>query len=356
MKIGLIGLPKSGKTTIFNALTKSEAEVDAYSSGKTEPNLAVVNVGDERIDKLHDMYDPKKTTYATIELIDFVGMAKGNKNEGAFPSDLLQLIKNTDALALVLRNFDDEINGAATPVEDLDNIIQELFLSDIIITETRLERLNKANRSTKKSNQELLEEKALQKIVEVLNEDKPIRDLELNNEEEKIIRGFRFLTEKQLLIILNSHEENFGKNADVIKQLEKYGSVIEFAGNFEMELSRLDDEEEVAMFMEDIGINESARNRLTQFAYKILGYISFFTVGPDEVRAWNIHRGDNAVAAAGAIHSDLARGFIRAECFAYDDLMECGSEKVLREKGKTRLEGKDYIVKDGDILSIRFNV
>jgi hypothetical protein len=191
--------------------------------------------------------------------------------------------------------------------------------------------------------------------VENLNNEIPIRDLQLTADEEKSIRGFQFITQKPLMVILNSDENNFGENQDMLDKLNQNYRAIEFAGNFEMELSRLDNEE-AAAFMEDMGISSSARERLTLFSYDMLGLISFFTVGKDEVRAWTIEKGDDAVTAAGKIHSDLARGFIRAECFNYQDLMEFGSEKAIKEHGKMRLEGKNYIVEDGDILNIRFSV
>lgn len=355
MKIALIGLPNSGKTTIFNALTKSEVEVTSYSNAKAEPNLAVVEVGDERVRKLTEIYQPAKTVFATLELIDFVGFAQGSAKEGLFPPELMQLIKNTHAMAVVLQNFKDELDKEVNPVADFEMLNDELLLTDLILAEGRLERIRQGYKRGLKSNELQAEEKAMQKIVDQLNQNAPIRQLELAPDEEKAIRGYQFLTHKPLLVILNSDEDSFGKNQAIIDELDKQAKVIEFAGNFEMELSRLDDDE-AQMFMEDMGIQESARDRLTQFAYKILGYISFFTVGKDEVRAWNIKQGDTAVDAAGTIHSDLARGFIRAECFTYDDLITLGSEKAIKEKGKFRLEGKTYIVQDGDILNIRFNV
>ena len=189
-----------------------------------------------------------------------------------------------------------------------------------------------------------------------MERDQPIRDLVLDRDEQKVIRGFQFLTQKPLMVILNSDDRVFGTNQDLLAEVEKKHRVIEFAGQFEMELSRLKHDEEAKLFMDDMGIKRSARDRLTQFAYETLGYISFFTVGSDEVRAWNIREGTTTREAAGTIHTDLARGFIRAECFRYDDLVDLGSEKAIRQKGLFRLEGKDYIVQDGNILSIRFAV
>ncbi len=355
MKIGLIGLPNSGKTTIFNALTKMEAHVTAYSDAKAEPNVAVVEVDDERLIRLTDMYMPKKTTGATIEMIDFPGLKEGSAKNGSFSGSSMEWIKNTDALALVVRNFNDDLAGDPTPLGDIDEIDTELLLADLIIVESRLERLEWFQKRGQKTNALALEEKALRKVAEQLNNNQPIRNLDLDEDEEKTIRGFQFLTKKPFLVILNSDETVFGQNKDIMGKIESRYNIIEFAGHFETELSRLNDEE-AKLFMEDIGIKKSARERLSQFAYKTLGYVSFFTVGKDEVRAWSIHGGDTAVNAAGAIHSDLARGFIRAECFTYDELVECGSEKGVRENGHFRLEGKNYIVRDGDVLSIRFSV
>jgi ribosome-binding ATPase len=356
MKIGLIGLTNSGKTTIFNALTKLQAEVTAYASTKAEPNLAVVNVGDARVDKLVDIYKPKKTVYATVEMMDFVGLSAGAAKDGAFSGNALQTMKNADALALVVRNFHDDLMGDATPLEDAKKIAEELLLADLILAETRIERIEKGARTNAKTVTSHIEEAALRKIVSQLNEMKPLRDMDLTPDEVKAVRGFQFLTHKPLMLVLNSDDAHFGKNAALLQSLNSIAGAMEFAGNFEMELSRLDNQDEIKMFMDDMGITESAHDRLTQMAYEALGYISFFTVGPDEVRAWNIHRGDKALDAAGTIHTDLARGFIRAECFHYDDLIELGSEKALKDHGRMRLEGKEYAVKDGDILNIRFNV
>jgi GTP-binding protein YchF len=355
MKIGIIGLQNSGKTTIFNALTRSEAEVADYSNARAEPNLAVVNVEDERVTRLTEMYKPRKTIHSTVEFIDFAGVARHSDKAG-FPPELVQAARVTDALAVVVRNFPHDLMGESTPVADLESIEDEMVLSDLIIVETRLERIAQDNKKGKKTAQTLLEEETLQAIRDTLNDGAPIRGMELSAEAEKALRGFQFLTQKPLMVILNSDEERFGKNAALMTELGAKYRTIEFAGSFEMELSRMTEEEDIRLFMEDMGITESARSLLTRTAYDLLGYISFFTVGPDEVRAWNLRRGQNAVEAAGVIHSDLARGFIRAECFAYADLIACGSEKGVKEKGLLRLEGKDYPVKDGDILCIRFNV
>ncbi|HHE36971.1 MAG TPA: redox-regulated ATPase YchF [Candidatus Cloacimonetes bacterium] len=359
MKIGLIGLQNSGKTTIFNALTGLEAEVTSYSTGKVEPNMGIVEVKDERIEKLAEIYEPEKKVYAHIEYIDFGGLTGENENIDVFSDSSMALVKTADALALVVRNFNDEIIsqtlGKPDPIKDIQQIESELIISDLIIAEKRAEKIILNKKRGLKDAKLLLEEKVINKVIQFLNEDKPLRDLELADDEEKSIKGFQFISRKPLLIILNSDEDNFGANQKILNEVEKNYKAIEFAGNFEMELSKLP-EDEAKEFMEDLNIKESARDRLTKSSYDLMGYISFFTKGKDEVRAWTITEGDKAVEAAGKIHSDLARGFIRAECFSYDDLMTAGSEKVIKEKGLFRLEGKNYLVKDGDILTIRFNV
>ncbi|MFP4302960.1 MAG: redox-regulated ATPase YchF [Spirochaetaceae bacterium] len=365
MNIGIIGLPKAGKSTIFNALTGQEAEVTEYASGNVEPNVAVVDVGDPRVEELAKRYQPKKTIYATIEFIDFVGGAgsgsKGASGEGSgiFSGEGITLVRNSDALLVVLRNFSnpalDEVYGAVDPLRDLETVEAELILADQVIAERRLERIESDHKRGKKTPASQAEEKVMRRVVEQLDNGGMVRELELGAEEERAISGFRFLTAKPVLLILNSSDENYGANGELLEKLESHHPTIEFAGNLEMELAGMEPEE-AAAFLEDVGISESARDRLTQFAYRMLGYISFFTVGEDEVRAWTIREGQNAQEAAGTIHTDLAKGFIRAECFNYEELIEAGSEKAVKQKGLFRLEGKEYRVKDGDILNIRFNV
>jgi GTP-binding protein YchF len=356
MNIGLIGLPNSGKTTIFNALTKSQAQVKAYANSKAAPNMAMLEVPDERVTTLSDMYKPRKTTNAVIELIDFAGLTQGSAREGLFSSATTVLIKNTDAMAVVVGHFQDDSTKTLTPLRDIEQLEEELLIADLIVAENRLERIEKAYRRGKKTNLLEMEEKLLKRITDHLSGNRPIRDLELNGEPEKMIRGFQFLTQKPVMVILNSDETNFGKNPTLLEDIGKRYRVIEFAGQFEMELAQLIDQEEIALFMADMGIRESARDRLCRAAYELMGYISFFTVGSDEVRAWSIQGGNSVIAAAGTIHTDLARGFIRAECISYQDLMAHGSEKQVSEQGLLRLEGRHYVVKDGNILNIRFNV
>jgi GTP-binding protein YchF len=355
MKIGFIGLPKSGKTTLFNALTGSSAAISTYTGGRVGPNLAAVRVSDERVTELSAIYRPKKIVYPSIDIVDLAGVSEGDARSDAYSGDMMKIVRTCDALAIVLRGFGSDLLGDPSPIADLKKSEDELLIADLIVAEKRLEKIELALKKGQATPTLKAEEKVLRCVVDGLIAGRPIRDLELDVEGETIIRGFQFLTKKQALVILNSHEARFGKNGAVLETIgARYGTV-EFAGEFERELSRLD-EESARAFMEDLGISDSARDRLTALAYDALGYISFFTVGEDEVRAWNVRRDATAVEAAAAIHSDLARGFIAAECYKYEDLIAWGSEKAVKDKGKFLLAGKDYSVKDGDILSIRFNV
>jgi GTP-binding protein YchF len=358
MKIALIGLPKSGKTTIFNAVTGSAASTDKYAPASAEANVGVVQVPDARVTRLSEMYNPKKTIYAHIEYRDYPGIFSSHAEnpDNALFSD----IKANEGFVLVLRAFaDEELDGlyaAGDPLQQLASFEDEMMITDLIVAEKRIEKIELGYKRGVKTPALQFEEKILRQVCEHLQSSKPLRQLQLHAEEEKALRGFRFFSQKPMLVLINCSEDDYhGKDA-LKQEIEGRGYQAEvIAGRFEEELSKLDADEAVA-FMEDMGISESITDRFTRLCYSMLGYISFFTVGEDEVRAWTIEKGDNAVTAAGKIHSDLARGFIRAECFQYDDLISHGSEKQLREKGLFRLEGKDYIVRDGDIISVRFSV
>jgi ribosome-binding ATPase len=359
MKIGLIGLPGAGKTSIFNALSRQEAAISSFSGHRAEPNLAAIQVDDARVDKLSAMYQPKKTIHAVVDLVDFVGLSAGAAKGGLFSAATMNLLKSADAFAVVVRNFHDELAdevlGPVNPLRDLDTVLTELLLSDLVIAERRIESIEHDLKRGKKSATTPAEEKVLRKLAEAMNAGTWVAAADLTEDDRRLIQGYQFLTAKPVLAVLNSDEASYAKSAEALAGIERRLRCVEFSGKFEMELSRMSDED-AAVFMADAGISESARHRLTRGAYELLGYISFFTVGEDEVRAWTLRKGQSAVDAAGAIHSDLARGFIRAECFSYEDLMSAGSEKGVRDAGKHRLEGKTYVVKDGDIVHVRFSI
>lgn len=359
MNIGVIGLAKSGKTTIFNALTGERAETSAFHTARVRPNRAMVQVDDFRVGDLSELYQPKKTVYAQLEIVDFAGLLESDGMGEAFTDEALATLRTTDALAIVVRNFAleavDAQLGPAKPMRDLESIFAELLLADQILVERRLERIAEDKKRGKKNATRETEKKLLTVLLDRLEAGVPMRDISINADQRKSLHGYQFLTDKPVFAVLNSDEDRFGNSSEIAGEISACCPVVEFSGHFEMELLHLD-REEAAAFMKDMGINESARSRLTTFAYEMLGYISFFTVGDDEVRAWTVRTGDSAVDAAGAIHSDLARGFIRAECFTYNDIKQHRFERTLREKGLLRLEGKSYAVQDGDILSIRFSV
>ncbi|MEA2104079.1 MAG: redox-regulated ATPase YchF [Candidatus Cloacimonadota bacterium] len=353
IKIGLVGMPKSGKTTIFNAVTHSNAEVADYFTGKMKPNLATVKVADERIDYLSDNFKPEKTIHATIEYLDFVGIEKDKEKKEVFSDNFLASLRTVDSLCLVIRGF--ELSGKKiNPLEDIESLESEFIISDLVICEKRIETISKQMKRGVNKIEGKTEIKLIEKCISCLNDGKPIRTLVLNSPEEKILRGFQFLTRKPVFVILNVDDDSYHSNENVMNKIAETYPAVEIAGKFEMEIIQLDDEE-AEMFMEEYDITESAMDKLTRLSYKTLGLISFFTIGKDEVRAWTLKNGSTAVEAAGEIHSDLAQGFIRAERFSYNDFKEYGSEKELKEKGKFHLEGKEYKVLDGDILCIRHN-
>ena len=350
----MIGLPNSGKTTIFNALTGFNAQTGYFH--KNEPNIAVVDVIDPRVTILSDMYKPQKTTYSIIEVLDFPG---DEEEDSKRKFDIPQM-RLVDALGFVLRNFDDQIlnqtKGGPDPLRDLQDLETEMILSDMQIAEKRLDKVKLNLQRGVKSAENLFEERVLEKVVNLLQSETPLRKADLPPDEEKVIRGFQLLTIKKVMVLLNSDERRYNRNSETLNSLHDRGyEAVDIAGKFEMELLSLEPDD-AELFLQEMEIDLTARDKIIQLAYNVLGYISFFTVGKQEVRAWTITKGENAQEAAGKIHSDLERGFIRAECFHYDDLLEFGSEKVLKEKGKIRIEGKQYLVNDGDIMFVRFSV
>ncbi len=363
MQIGIIGLSNSGKTTIFNALTRGQIETAAYSSGKLEVHTAMVDVPDMRVDSLSKMFKPKKTTYAQVQYNDIAGLARGIGEKGGMDGNLLGQIVQNDALLHVVRAFDDpnvpHIEDTIDPQRDLEILDTELILSDLGLVEKRLGRIHAQllkHGGTQAEREAMTKEQALlQRFQPQLEAGKPIRDLELSAEDLKLIKNLALVTHKPQLIVLNVGEHT-GKDAkDIVKYDHQKTVLVALQGKLEMELAQMSPED-AQEFLKEYGIAEPGLSRMIRLSYALLGLHSFLTAGEDEVRAWTIPIGANAVDAAGTIHTDLARGFIRTEVIAYEDLIKSGDFAEARKHGLLRLEGKEYIVKDGDILNIRFNV
>jgi len=362
MQIAIIGLPNSTKTTIFNALTTRQVETTAYSSGQFEVHSAVVDVPDPRVDRLSAMFNPRKTTCAQVTYADIAGLGKG-VSEGGLSGPLLNALSQSDALLHVVRAFEDpdvpHSEGDVDPRRDIDLLDSELLLSDLIIVEKRIERLQAGlkrggDKLTRVANE--VELALFECLQDQLEASLPLRDLDLTPEETKILRNYGLLTLKPLLVVLNVGDE---PNEQAVAELDDYRhkntTVVRLQGRLEMELAQMSPDE-AAEFLAEYGIQEPGLKRMIRVSYGLLGLQSFFTVGEDEVRAWTIPVGATAVDAAGVIHSDLARGFIRAEVVGYEDLVAAGSLAAARQRGLLRLEGKSYVVQDGDVMNIRFNV
>jgi ribosome-binding ATPase len=362
MFIAIIGLPNSTKTTVFNALTKGHVETAAYSTGTVSINRTIVDVPDPRVDRLSQIFNPRKTTYAQVTYADIAGLDKG-VGEGGLSGQTLNILSQADALLHVVRAFEDpnvpHSQNSIDPRRDIDILDAELLLSDMIIVERKLERL-KTQLAKGGSKQEKAATEAelelFQRLYDHLSEEAPLRDLALKPAEHKLLRPYGLLTQKPLLVLLNVGDED---EAPALAALSDYShqqtKTAALHGHLEMELSQLSPEE-AAEFLPEYGIQEPGMNRVVRLSYELLGLQSFFTVGEDEVRAWTVPIGATAIEAAGVIHTDLARGFIRAEVTGYEEMVSAGTLAKARQQGLVRLEGKEYVVQNGDILSIRFNV
>lgn len=352
MKLGIIGFPQSGKTTIFNALTRGNAPTTA-SAGRIEVHTAVVDVPDPRVDALSAMFKPRKTIYAKVTYADIAGLEGGAAKSG-IAGPLLNQLTQMDGLIHVVRCFPDENVphpfGSVDPQRDVDSMNAELLLNDLIAVERKLERLTEERK--KGGTDKVLNERQtalFTRLHEVLAAEKPLRGVDISAEEEKFLSGFGLLTRKPLLVLLNLGE---GQPAPEVRT---EAPLVALQGKLEMELAQLPPED-AAVFMQEYGISELSLNRMIKLSYDLLDQQSFFTVGEDEVRAWTVRRGATALEAAGAIHTDLQKGFVRAEVVACADLLELGGMAEAKAKAKLRLEGKEYLVKDGDIVHIRFSV
>ncbi|OGW54627.1 MAG: redox-regulated ATPase YchF [Nitrospirae bacterium RBG_13_43_8] len=369
MKIGIIGLSNSGKTTVFNALTGQNIETTIYPATSGEPAMGVVKVPDARLEKLSEIVKPKKTTYATVEYIDYIGLTKGDTNQNR---KVFDLVKDVDAIAHVVRAFKDDAvahpMNSVNPLRDAEIVDLELIFGDLELVEKRLQRTEEAMKKGKKPDE--AEKRLLLKCKDALEKEIPLRDADFTGEEQKAMRHLQFVSTKPQVVVLNVGEEvlHTDKEKYLLDTVRGYFderhkssllvtrySLLSLCGKMEMEIARLSPED-AKLFLDDLGIEETALRKLIHVCYDVLGLISFFTYAGDEVKAWTIPHGTKALMAAGKIHSDIERGFIRAEVVSFEDFLTSGDIHAVKEKGLLRLEGKSYEVRDGDIINFRFNV
>ncbi len=364
MKLGIVGLPNVGKSTLFNALTNAGAQSANYPFCTIEPNVGVVAVPDSRLDVLAKMYNPELYTPAVIEFVDIAGLVKGASRGEGLGNKFLSHIREVDAIVHVVRCFENtdiiHVDGSIDPVRDLETINLELIFSDMEILERRIDAVKKAMKGDKTLSGKLA---LYERVMKALEEGKSARSLDYDEEEREMISEVALLTIKPIIYAANISEADIGTDINenkfycAVKKLadEEKSEVIPVCAEIEAQIAELDDDEK-EMFLEDLGIEESGLDRLIKASYSLLGLISYLTAGPKEVRAWTITKGTKAPGAAGKIHSDFERGFIRAEIVSFDDLVACGSMNVAKEKGLVRSEGKEYVIQDGDIVLFRFNV
>ena len=360
---GIVGLPNVGKSTLFNAITKAGALAANYPFATIDPNVGIVEVPDSRLIKLEEMVQPKKTIPTTFEFTDIAGIVKGASKGEGLGNKFLSHIREVDAICQVVRAFDDEnvthVSGRVYPLDDIEVINMELVLADLESVEKRLPKIEKMARQKDKTAE--MELRILTQIKEALEDGKPVRSIDFNEDNQKWVNQAQLLTSKKMLYIANVGEDEIGdKDNDKVKAIREYAAnedseVIVISAKIEEEIATLDDEDK-EMFLEDLGIEEPGLDRLIRTTYDLLGLSTYFTAGVQEVRAWTFKQGMTAPQCAGIIHTDFERGFIRAEVTSYEDYVQHGGENGAKEAGRQRLEGKDYIMQDGDIVHFRFNV
>ncbi len=361
---GIVGLPNVGKSTLFNAITNSQVLAENYPFATIQPNVGVVEVPDKRMDDFVNMFHPRKTIYTTFEFTDIAGLVKGASKGEGLGNQFLANIRQTDAIVHVVRCFDDDniehVEGSVDPVRDIDEINMELCLADLDTVQNRMGKV--AKKAQTKDKEAMKEMNSLTRFKEALEQGKPVRLLDLDEDDRLNLKNYGLLTGKPVIYVANMSDEEIGDPASnkyyqAVKAFaDKEGSsCIAICAKMEEELSGLDKDEKKA-FLDDLGIEQSGLDQIIQAAYHLLGLRTFFTVGEPECRAWTFHEGMKAPQCAGIIHSDFERGFIKAEVYSYEDLMEYGSEQALKEHGKLRVEGKDYLMQDGDVVFFRFNV
>ncbi|MDZ5782524.1 redox-regulated ATPase YchF [Marinococcus luteus] len=361
---GIVGLPNVGKSTLFNAITQAGAESANYPFCTIDPNVGIVEVPDSRLEQLTNMFQPKKTIPTAFEFTDIAGIVEGASKGEGLGNKFLSHIREVDAISHVVRCFDSDdvthVSGKIDPIHDIEVINLELILADLETAEKRIDKVAKLAKS--KDKDAMQEHAVLEKIVEALKEEQPVRSLEWTEEELKIVKGFQLLTMKPVLYVANVSEDDLMEEEDNehVSRVKEFAAaegagVVVISGKIEEELAELEGEEKNE-FLQDLGIEEPGLDQLIREAYSLLGLQTYFTAGEPEVRAWTIRKNTKAPQAAGVIHSDFEKGFIRAEVVGYEDLMQAGAMNSAKEAGKVRLEGKEYIVKDGDVVHFRFNV